>query len=131
MVPLYSTIHHSATSMRTLTLLIIVCALGARLSAQSVNKAKLDSFLDVLSIHNKAMGSVAIAKKGTIVYQHAVGYANIEASQQADANTRYHIGSVSKMFTAVMIFQLIDEQKLKLSTPLSNFFPQIPNAKKI
>src|SRR5690606_2403551 len=41
------------------------------------------------------------------------------------------IGSVTKMFTAIMIFQLAEEQKLKLSTKLSTFFPQIKQASEI
>jgi CubicO group peptidase (beta-lactamase class C family) len=35
------------------------------------------------------------------------------------------------MFTATMIFQLIDEGKLKLTDTLDKFFPQVPNAGKI
>jgi CubicO group peptidase (beta-lactamase class C family) len=35
------------------------------------------------------------------------------------------------MFTAAMIFQLVEENKLKLSDTLDKFFPQIPNAQKI
>jgi CubicO group peptidase (beta-lactamase class C family) len=35
------------------------------------------------------------------------------------------------MFTAAMIFQLIDEEKLKLNSTLASYFPQLPNAKKI
>jgi CubicO group peptidase (beta-lactamase class C family) len=35
------------------------------------------------------------------------------------------------MFTAAMIFQLVEENKLKLSDNLDKFFPQIPNAQKI
>jgi D-alanyl-D-alanine carboxypeptidase len=35
------------------------------------------------------------------------------------------------MFTAAMIFQLVEENKLKLSDTLDKFFPQIPNAEKI
>ena len=35
------------------------------------------------------------------------------------------------MYTAVMIFQLVEEGKLKLTDTLDRFFPQIPNAAKI
>jgi CubicO group peptidase (beta-lactamase class C family) len=35
------------------------------------------------------------------------------------------------MFTATMIFQMIDEGKIKLSTTLDTFFPDLPNSKKI
>ena len=48
-----------------------------------------------------------------------------------DPATKYRIGSISKMFTAVMIFQLIDEGKLRLNQKLRDYFPQLPNADKI
>jgi CubicO group peptidase (beta-lactamase class C family) len=35
------------------------------------------------------------------------------------------------MFTAALVFQFVEEGKLKLSDTLDKFFPQIPNAKKI
>src|SRR3989442_7505220 len=35
------------------------------------------------------------------------------------------------MFTAMMILQLVEEGKLKLTDTLDKFFPQIPNAQKI
>jgi CubicO group peptidase (beta-lactamase class C family) len=43
-------------------------------------------------------------------------------------STKYRIGSVSKVFTAVMIFQLIEEKKISLQQKLSDFYPAIPNA---
>ena len=45
--------------------------------------------------------------------------------------TRYWVGSITKMFTAAMIFHLVEEGKLKLTDTLDKFFPQISNAKKI
>jgi CubicO group peptidase (beta-lactamase class C family) len=46
-------------------------------------------------------------------------------------DTRFRISSITKMYTAVMIFQLIEEGKLKLDDTLDKFFPQIPNASSI
>jgi CubicO group peptidase (beta-lactamase class C family) len=86
-----------------------------------------------LAEKNKAMGSVAISKNGQILYSRAIGYAYVNGSEKIPAteNTRYRIGSISKMFTAAIIFQLIEEGKLELTTNLSRFFPAIPNADKI
>jgi CubicO group peptidase (beta-lactamase class C family) len=47
------------------------------------------------------------------------------------AANKYRIGSITKMFTAAMIYQLFEEGKLKPTDTLDKFFPQIPNAKKI
>jgi CubicO group peptidase (beta-lactamase class C family) len=100
-------------------------------SAQQLNTAKLDSLLTSLAANNKLMGSLAVSRQGQVVYNHAFGYAQLEPKTPATPATRYRMGSISKMFTAVMIFQLIEEKKLTLGTKLATFFPQLPNAKTI
>ncbi|WP_191164176.1 serine hydrolase domain-containing protein [Mucilaginibacter glaciei] len=98
-----------------------------------MNTAKLDSFLNVLAANNKAMGSLAIAQNGKIVYQKAVGFAALKDDLKipATAKTKYRVGSISKMFTGVMVMQLIEEGKLSLATTLDQFYPQMPNAARI
>ncbi|HZY35475.1 MAG TPA: serine hydrolase domain-containing protein [Mucilaginibacter sp.] len=113
------------------TTLLIAFAFAC--NGQTFNKAKLDSFFVALNTHNRNMGSIAISANGTLVYQNAIGYAeyNDQAKIPASVNTRYRIGSISKMFTAAMIFQLIQEGKLNLDMHLATWFPQLPNADKI
>jgi D-alanyl-D-alanine carboxypeptidase len=101
-------------------------------TGQSFNTIKADSLLNFLAEKNKAMGSLAIAKNGNILYAKAIGYSQFTPEQIASTEkTRYRIGSISKMFTAVLIFQLIEDGKLELTTPLGKFFPSVPNASKI
>lgn len=78
------------------------------------------------------MGSLTISKNGNL-YQRALGYSFVNSLEKIAANvqTRYRIGSISKMFTATMIFQLIDEGKLSLDNTLNHYFPDLPNASKI
>jgi len=94
---------------------------------------RLDSLLNTLETNNKAFSSVTITQNGQVVYSHATGFIDDPVKNQVKANpgTRYRIGSISKMFTSVMILQLVEEQKLSLDTPLSGFFKKIPNAEKI
>ena len=101
--------------------------------AQYFNTEKLDSLVAAVDQHNKLMGSLTISKKGKILYNKAWGYRTITEKEQLKTNseTKFRIGSISKMFTSVMILQLVEEGKLKLSTPLSDFFPNMPNAKDI
>lgn len=107
--------------------------INQNLMAQNLNKAKLDSLLNALDKHQKLMFSVAISKNGSLVYRKATGYSAINNLQKTPAtvDTRYRIGSISKMFTGTMIFQLIEAGKLSLKTPLATYFPQIINAGKI
>lgn len=101
--------------------------------SQDLNLAKLDSLVDLLAMSNKAMGSVAISKEGKILYSRAIGHIGTQNGKKkpANINSKYRIGSITKMFTAVMIMQLIEEKKLTLNTPLNKFYRKIPNAKKI
>jgi len=113
--------------------LLFSIILNCTLKSQNLNTAKLDSFFTALNIHNRGMGSVAISSNGVIVYQKAIGYSGINGDNKIPATikTKYRIGSITKMFTATMVFQLIEEGKLSLETPLSTWFPQMPNAAKI
>lgn len=101
--------------------------------SQSINKPKLDSLFNILAEKNKAMGSLAISKNGKVLYSRAFGYSSISDKEKIPSTTltKYRIGSISKMFTATMIFQLVEEGKIKLATTLDAYFPTIPNAKKI
>lgn len=113
--------------------LIILLFIIAYTSSKAQNFEQLDQFLEVLHANNKLMGSLSILKDGKSVYHKSLGYQSI-TSEGKIPNTmasKFRIGSVTKTFTAVMIFQLVDEGKIKLEEKLSNYFPEIPNASKI
>jgi CubicO group peptidase (beta-lactamase class C family) len=101
--------------------------------AQNINKAKLDSLFDILAAKDKAMGSLIISKSGTLLYSRTIGYSSISDNEKiaATEKTKYRIGSITKMFTASMIMQLVEQGKLNLSTTIDKFFPTLPNANKI
>jgi D-alanyl-D-alanine carboxypeptidase len=120
------------TPKRTILFLITFVFLIKISFAQTFNKAKMDSLFDALAANNKAMMSIAITQKGKPVYSRAIGYSWYGPTKtQANIKTKYRIGSISKVFTATMIFQLIEAGKLELNTPLAKFYPQLPNADKI
>ncbi len=114
------------------SILLNICTVQPA-KAQQLNKAKLDSLFDIMASKNKAMGSIAISKNGTLLYNHTIGYSFISDTQRIAStnNTKYRIGSISKMFTAVITFQLIEEGKLTLTTTIDKYFPTLPNAKEI
>ncbi|WP_293786316.1 serine hydrolase [uncultured Pedobacter sp.] len=99
--------------------------------SQSFDKTKLDTYFDALGQYNKFMGSVAIAQNGHLIYNRILGFANINEQQKANENTKYRIGSISKTFTAVLIFKAVDEKKINLDQTIQKFFPDIKNTGKI
>jgi D-alanyl-D-alanine carboxypeptidase len=118
---------------RKITFLIITgFALLQTSLAQTFNQAKMHSLFNALAANNRAMLSISISKNGQPLYSKAIGYSWIGTKNvPANTQTKYRIGSITKVFTAAMIFQLIEEGKLQLTTPLAQFYPAVPNADKI
>jgi len=101
--------------------------------AQTLDKTKLDLLFNRLLEKNKGMGSITLAKDGKILYSRSFGYRQITETSKKPLteSSKFRIASITKTYTAVMIFQLVEEGKLKLGDHLDKFFPQIPNASKI
>jgi len=116
----------------TLSGILFMLAVTFTINAQNFDLIKEDSLLNLLSEKNKAMGSLAIAENGNVIYAKAIGYReSVPSVLPSDTKTKYRIGSISKMFTATLIFRLIDEGKLELTKTLDKFYPTIHNSGKI
>jgi CubicO group peptidase (beta-lactamase class C family) len=113
------------------TVIVVMIITGAQ--AQKLNTAKLDSLISTVDTNNRIMGTLTLSENGKAIYNKAWGYALLSSNEQVKSNTetKYRIGSITKMFTATMILQLIEEGKLQLTTPLATYYPNIPNAKDI
>lgn len=105
--------------------------LSAFLCAQEIDFTSLDLYLDDLEASGKFMGSVAISKEGQQVYQKTVGYADVENNVRATDESRYRIGSISKMFTAVLVFKAIEQKRIGLHQTVDHFFPAVPKSKRL
>lgn len=99
--------------------------------AQAFDKAKLDAYFDALEQNDKFMGSVALAKDGSIIYSRSVGYADFDKKIKADENSKYRIGSITKTFTAVLVFKGVEANLINLDQSIDKYFPKIKNAKRI
>ncbi|WP_298895729.1 serine hydrolase [uncultured Psychroserpens sp.] len=120
--------------MKLKTIIFATLVLISSLSfSQNLEKSKLDEFFNSLEKRNEAMGSISISKNGKLIYSKAIGYKTIEGKNRINANTdtHYRIWSITKTYTAVMIFQLIEEGRLSLETTLDTFYPLLPNAESI
>lgn len=118
--------------MKKTVLFLFTLAFSLNASAQQEPKfQKIDEFLSYLTQNNRFMGSLTIREKDKVVFEKAYGYADVDAKLKAGADTKYKIGSITKMFTSSIIFQLIEEKKLTLDTKLSKFYPEIKKADSI
>lgn len=99
--------------------------------AQNFNTKRLDSLFQILEKNNKYMGSIAISENGKTVYAKSTGFDDLASSKKSTSNTKYRIGSISKMFTASMIFKAVEEKKINLTQTIDKYFPTVKNASKI
>lgn len=95
------------------------------------DQGKMNQYLDALVKNDKAMLSVSIYEEDRLAYEKSTGYANLSQGLKSTNKTKYKIGSISKTFTSVLVFQLIEQGKLTLTTPLKDFYPDFPNSEKI
>lgn len=72
-------------------------------------------------------GVVLIAKDDTILLEQAYGFADREAKIPNTTDTKFHLASVGKMFTAVAIARLVKEGKLSYTDTIAKVLPDYPN----
>jgi D-alanyl-D-alanine carboxypeptidase len=72
-------------------------------------------------------GAVLVAQAGKPVCQFAVGLADRERNIPNTLETKFRIGSMNKMFTAVSILQLVQAGRIALTDPLGKYLPDYPN----
>jgi D-alanyl-D-alanine carboxypeptidase len=117
--------------MRFPTGLVLAMLVFPAAAADSWQPAKkLDAYFDSLGSQGLVLGSIALSERGIVRYQRSIGFAKSErgAQQPADEGTRYRIGAVTKLFTAVMTLQLAEQAQITLDNKLAEFFPDEPNA---
>lgn len=114
-------------------ILLLVCCVSPTFARQTFDAGKLDRLFDVLESNNRMMGVVTVTRAGKVIYQRSLGYRTMSdgGKVKTDVETKFRVGSVAKVFTAVMIYQLIEEKKLAPDTRLSHFFPSLANADRI
>jgi D-alanyl-D-alanine carboxypeptidase len=72
--------------------------------------------------------SLAVVKEGNIIKAKGYGLANVELNVPATQDTIYEIGSVTKVLTATAIVMLVNDGKMRLDDPITNYLSGLPAA---
>ena len=73
---------------------------------------ELDAYLETNTEKDLFSGVVLVAREGKPIFKKAYGMADRERNISNQVNTKFCIGSMNKMFTAVAIAQLVEQGKL-------------------
>lgn len=105
---------------------VLTASIGS-LSAQSVKREQeLDHYFTKLAENTGFNGAVLVAENGTVIYEHAFGFADFDREKPNQVTTRFPIASISKLLTATAVWQLIEAGKLKEEDAVSGYFPEFP-----
>jgi CubicO group peptidase (beta-lactamase class C family) len=103
-------------------------ALYADWPKTAVSHAKMKSLihagLDRLVRTNDFSGCVTVADGGKTVFDECRGLAERNFSVPIDHQTKFHVGSIDKMFTAVAVAQLVEAGKLSWDATLAQWVPE-------
>lgn len=72
-------------------------------------------------------GTILVARNGRILLREAHGMANLATATPVVPETRFCIGSMGKMFTAVATLQLVAAGRLSLADPIGKWLPDYPD----
>jgi CubicO group peptidase (beta-lactamase class C family) len=104
---------------------------SAQSSSEKISDAairtELEPFLEKLVAEDKFSGVVLVAKDFRPIFGKAYGMANIGSQVRNRTDTRFNVGSMSKMFTAVAIAQLVERGKLSFSDSVGKHLPDYTN----
>lgn len=83
--------------------------------------------LQELAAEGRFSGAVLIAENGEAVLEQAYGLADRVLGTPNQVDTKFNLGSMDKMFTAVAILQLVEQGKLSLQGTIADYVPDYPN----
>ncbi|MDA8621951.1 beta-lactamase family protein [Psychrosphaera sp.] len=81
----------------------------------------LSNFINNLSMKDAFSGSVLVAIGKNVIFKDSVGYANKTWKSKNNIDTKFSLGSMNKMFTAIAALQLIEKGKLQFDDKLIQF----------
>lgn len=99
---------------------------GIPLDRHAFVKALTDE-LDARAAADEFAGSVLVARDGEPIFRGAYGLADRERQERNTLETRFRLGSMNKMFTAIATLALVQDGKLALHDPLVTYLPHYPN----
>lgn len=102
--------------------------LPAKRLTDSEIRTRLEKLMANLAANDGFSGVVYVAKDRRPIYRAAFGMASKAWNVPNRIDTKFNLASITKMFTAVAVAQLVERGKLSYSDPVGKILPDYPNA---
>lgn len=83
---------------------------------------------EILEANDIPGAGIALIREGEVIWAGGVGYAALDPEKPVLPATRFRIGSVTKIFTALAVLKLVEEGRLSLDQPVRDIAPEVPIA---
>ena len=71
-------------------------------------------------------GSFLVAKNDSVIFESIHGFVNLRKKEPLTEHSAFHLASVSKTFTAMVVLKLMEEGKINLDTNVQAYLPTFP-----
>lgn len=109
--------------------LFLICGLSLTCLSQNNSykyNAQLDSKIDSMRIaFDFPAVAYGVIQNDTIIALNVLGYRDVETKEKAQLSDYFHLGSVTKSFTAFLSGRLVDEGKIDWDTKFFDLFPEL------
>ena len=110
--------------------LVLATVLGTRVSVAQSSAVPGLQRVDSMAAAEFARDSIAsltisVVTRQGLVWTKSYGFADMSTRRLATRSSVYRIGSITKMFTALMLHQLVVAGKIRVSDPVERYYPEI------
>lgn len=94
-------------------------------NAGDVGKSQNDfkKFINEYTKKHPFNGTILVQKNNSKVYAQSFGLANFQFNVHNTNETKYKIASITKLFTSVLIMQLVEQGKIDLNQNIKTYLP--------
>ena len=109
------------------TVMLVTSCVTSPSESSGSPTTSIDAYLAQLESDDSFSGVVMVAKDFVPFATKATGYADRARGAPNATITPFNIASITKVFTAVAIGQLVDQGKIALEDPLTKYLPTYPH----
>ncbi len=88
-------------------------------------KRALSKYLLKIESKGNFSGVVLVARNGKVLFEGAYGYSEAN-DRRNQTNTRFNIGSITKMFVGTAVLRLVEKRWIKLQDPIGKHIKEYP-----
>lgn len=116
--------------MKTITLIILclLCLLGCARQTDNLQKSLTLQMQSNAEAHGLLAQALLVKHNNNLLFAHAIGDTDISRANPVTKDSIFPIFSVSKLFASTLLFQLVEQNKINLDAPISQYLDGLPQA---